>query len=56
MARLLTYYQLVTGDWRNVVREMEKIKSVTAEDIQRVARKYFTKDNMTVATLVRKKK
>ncbi|MGK7344915.1 MAG: M16 family metallopeptidase [Candidatus Nitrospinota bacterium M3_3B_026] len=53
MARLLTYYQQVTGDWREVLREMERIKAVTPEDIIRVAEKYFTKDNMTVATLTR---
>lgn len=56
MAKLLAYYQLITGDWRNVIKDMEKIKRVTAQDIQRVAKKYFTKDNLTVATLKPKKK
>lgn len=55
MARLLTYYQQITGDWREVINEMKKIKAVTAEDVMRVAKKYFTKDNVTVATLARKK-
>ncbi len=56
MARNLTYYQQVAGDWRYLTRSVEKIKAVTADDIQRVARKYFTRSNMTVATLVQKKK
>jgi len=56
MARNLTYYQQIAGDWRYLTRSVEKIKAVTADDIQRVARKYFTKSNMTVATLVQKKK
>ena len=56
MAHLLTHYEQVTGDWRNVETEREMTNSVTAEDIMRVAKKYFTKDNSTVATLVKKKK
>lgn len=55
MARLLSSYQLVRGDWREAIREMEKIRAVTSEDIQRVAVKYFVKANSTTATLVKKK-
>ncbi|VAX20888.1 Protease [hydrothermal vent metagenome] len=56
MARLLAHYAIIRGDWRQITSDREKIREVTAEDIQRVARKYFTKDNLTVATLVPKKK
>ena len=31
---------------------LERIRSVTAEDVARVARKYFTEDNRTVGHLV----
>ncbi|VAX20115.1 Zinc protease [hydrothermal vent metagenome] len=55
MARLLTHYEVMTGDWRNITHEIEKIKAVTPDDIQRVAKKYFTHNNVTVATLVKKK-
>jgi predicted Zn-dependent peptidase len=55
MARLLSHYQLVRGDWREAIREMEKIRAVTPEEIQRVAVKYFVKGNATTATLVNKK-
>lgn len=56
MARLLAYYQQITGDWRNVVRETERIEAVTAEDIERVAKKIFTQENATVANIVSKDK
>lgn len=55
MARLLSNYQVTRGDWREALREMEKIRAVTPEDIQRVAVKYFVKSNATTATLVKKK-
>jgi len=54
MAIQLTYFQVITGDWRNLFRQIDKIKEVTAEDIQRVANKYFTAENRTVGFLVTK--
>jgi len=36
-----------------VLKARERIAAVTPQDIQRVARAYFTKTNRTVATLVR---
>lgn len=56
MARRLTYYQQMAGDWRYLTEYMEKIKKITPEDIQKTAQKYFTYENLTVATLVQKKK
>jgi len=53
LAGQLTYFQTVAGDWRYVLKAREKIAAVTAQDIQRVARRYFIKTNRTVATLVR---
>ncbi|MBF0171797.1 MAG: insulinase family protein [Nitrospinae bacterium] len=52
MARLLATYQIMTGDWRNVEREMEAIKKVTPADIMAVAQRYFTRENETLALLV----
>ena len=37
--------------WRLIKDYPEKLKAVTSEQIQAVAKKYLTKDNMTVATL-----
>ena len=53
LAGSLAYYQTVTGDWRYLVKGRDRIAEVTPEDIQRVAKTYFTKSNRTVATLVK---
>jgi len=53
LAGQLAYFQTVARDWRYVLKAREHIAAVTPQDIQRVARAYFTKTNRTVATLVR---
>ncbi len=53
LASQLGYFQTVAGDWRYLLNLREKIAAVTPEDIQRVARHYFTKTNRTVAVLVK---
>lgn len=42
------------GDWREINAGGPKIQAVTAADIQRVARQYFTRENRAVATYTRK--
>jgi len=42
------------GDWRNINESPHKLAAVTAEDVQRVARKYFEATNRSVATYTRK--
>jgi len=37
--------------WRNIDTLLEKIRSVTAEEVQAVAKKYFIDDTLTVAVL-----
>jgi predicted Zn-dependent peptidase len=51
MAEQLTFYAVVTGDWRNLFKQLDKIEKVTAEDIQRVAKEYFTSKNRTVGVI-----
>jgi predicted Zn-dependent peptidase len=51
LASELTYYEVITGDWRNLFEELDKIAKVTAEDIQRVAGEYFTKKNRSVGMI-----
>jgi len=45
-------YEAMRGDWRTLLTDMERIKQVTPEDIMRVADKYFTEGNRTVAWLI----
>lgn len=56
MARLLTEYDVKTGDWRNLFSELEKIESVTPEDVQRIAQATFTPENRTVGYILSKDK
>ncbi len=48
LAAQLTFYQAITGDWRNLFHQLDKIDKVTAGDIRRVAIEYFTTKNRTV--------
>lgn len=51
LAAQITFYEVVTGDWRNLFKQLDKIERVTAEDIQRVAKEYFTKKNRSVGVI-----
>ena len=42
------------GDWREVNEAGQKIQAVTTADLQRVAQKYFTRENRAVAVYTRK--
>jgi predicted Zn-dependent peptidase len=42
------------GDWRYINTYAEEVDRVTAADIQRTAREYFTKENRTVGVFLRK--
>lgn len=42
------------GDWREVNEANARLQAVTAEDVQRVANKYFTRENRAVAIYTRK--
>ena len=46
------FYAAMRGDWRALLTDMERTKQVTPEDIMRVAEKYFTEENRTVAWMV----
>ncbi len=52
LAAQLAVYQVLTGDWRNLFRRLEAIDGVSREDIQRVAKEYFTESNRSIAYLV----
>jgi predicted Zn-dependent peptidase len=56
LSHALSYYQTVFGDWKYLVRYLEDIKGVAAEDVAAVLDRYFTKENRTVGTLLKKEK
>lgn len=47
----LANWQVLTGDWRNLFRQLDKINAVTPEDIVRVSKAVFIKSNRTVGTI-----
>jgi len=51
LAMNLAFYDVLTGDWRNLFKELDKIEQVTAEDIQRAAKEYFTSKNRSVGII-----
>jgi zinc protease len=54
-ANLLGTYEVFMGDYSKAFDEDKRVEAVTAADIQRVAKKYFTAKNRTVATLLPEK-
>lgn len=51
LARMLTYYQTVAGDWRYLVDYERVVAEITPEEIMAAARTYLTPTNRTVGTL-----
>jgi predicted Zn-dependent peptidase len=43
---------MLAGDYRYLVNHINFIEKITPDDIMRVANKYLTKENRTVAALV----
>ncbi len=52
LAALLASAQAQAGDWRYLLEARRLAKAVTAADLMRLARRYFTPANRTVVTLV----
>lgn len=53
LAFQLSSSEALWGDWRITFRDQAALMRVTPQDVQRVARTYFSPSNRTVATLVR---
>jgi len=53
LASQLTRNHVNFGDWRQMFRQLDEIKSVTAADVQRVAKEYFRRDKRTVTYSVK---
>lgn len=54
MASLLVEYEVKTGSWENLFKELEAIQAVTPADIQRVANATFVPENRTIGRLLPK--
>jgi predicted Zn-dependent peptidase len=52
MAQQLLEYEVKTGSWRNLFKQIDALEAVTAADIQRVAKATFTPENRTVGKLL----
>ncbi len=51
LADQLSTYQMETGDWHNLFREVQKMDAVTADDITRVAAEIFQDKKLTVGMI-----
>ena len=55
IASVLSYYEVLLGDYRYFSNYLNIIDKVSAADIQRAAKLYLNKENRTIAVLDRKK-
>lgn len=51
-ARMIAQFEILGGGWRKKDEYTTKIRQVTADDVMRVARKYFSEDQRTVGVLL----
>ncbi|BAY90585.1 MULTISPECIES: M16 family metallopeptidase [unclassified Tolypothrix] len=54
MAQQLLEYEVKTGSWRNLFKQLDQIAAVKTADIQRVAKASFTSENRTIGKLLSK--
>jgi predicted Zn-dependent peptidase len=52
MARLLTYADVVVGDWQRLFDQVNEIQAVSVEDVKRVANTYLNKDHRTIGEII----
>jgi predicted Zn-dependent peptidase len=51
LARMLTYYQSVAGDWRYLVTYDREVATINAEEVMATARTWFAPANRVIVTL-----
>jgi predicted Zn-dependent peptidase len=54
LASMISYFEILLGDYRYITNHLKIIEKVTPEDIMQVAKKYLIPANRTVANLVKK--
>jgi len=52
---MLSYFEILVGDYRYITNHIKVIEKITPEDIMSVARKYMIPQNRTVANIVKTK-
>jgi len=52
LASMISYYEVLTGDYRYLTSHINRIDKITPAEIMQAAQKYLKKNNKTVATLV----
>lgn len=52
MARILANYEVKTGDWQNLFKELDILANITPADVQRVAQATFTPENKTIGRIL----
>jgi predicted Zn-dependent peptidase len=52
LARLLSYYQTLFGDWKYAVDHVSVIKKIGIKDVKDMKDRYFTENNRTVGILI----
>ena len=55
-ARMLASSEILTGSYENLFSDLEKYNKVTANDILRVAQKYFNQTQRSIVSIEPKKK
>jgi predicted Zn-dependent peptidase len=56
LASILSYYELLLGDYRYFSTYLSRINRISAQDIQKAAERYLVAENRTVALLATEKK
>jgi predicted Zn-dependent peptidase len=51
LASMLSYYEVLLGDYRYISNYLNITDKVSAEDIQKAAKLYLNKENRTIAVL-----
>ncbi len=52
MAELLTYNEVIQGDWAETFDAIDRVEALTAEKVREVANKYLVKKNRTIGEIV----
>lgn len=55
MAALLTYFDVVQGDWRLTFDQLKATDQITVEDVKAVANKYLVKKHRTIGEIIPEK-